>query len=84
MDKIRVENNKLVIYDSETNEDLAIIPNNEQQLAGWTDELEHRRVSVLTSVDEQKESDEYHIAYYTRMIEEYNREIVNIVPEVEE
>lgn len=80
VENIRVINNQLVIYDSETDKDLAVIPNNEKQLSDWENALAIRKNSLLTSEGEQKTSDEYHIALYEHFISEYNREIVNIIP----
>ena len=69
---------KLVIYDSETGEDLAIIPDNQAQRDAWAEQLEIRKESIKTSVDEQLESDAYHISLYDNFLKEYDREIKNI------
>jgi hypothetical protein len=78
MQNIKTVNNQLVIYDSVTGEDLAVIPDNQAQRDAWAEQLAIRKESIKTSQDEQLESDAYHISLYDNFLKEYDREIKNI------
>jgi len=81
MQNIRAKDNQLIIYESDTDEDIVVIPNNQEQRDAWATQLSARRESIKTSQDEQKASDELHIALYEHFLSEYDREIEHIVDE---